>query len=201
MKGEACAYGIADIPVLVVPEIGDSGPRHWQTLWQARHTDWRRVVQQDWTHPRREKWVEVFEAALADYSGPPVIVAHSIGCLVIAHWASRSARTVRGAFLVAVPDPRAPAFPVTAEGFDPLPLLPFKFPSVIVASRDDAFGSLEHARRCADAWGSEFVDIGQAGHINAESGHGPWPEGWSVFERFVAQAAGGNRVTVSGESR
>ncbi len=191
MKGEALAYGMEDIPVLVVPGIGNSGPGHWQTLWQARHPHWRRVVQADWNHPRCEEWVEAFEATMANCSVPPIIVAHSIGCLVIAHWASRSARTIRGAFLVAVPDPHAPAFPPTAEGFDPLPFVGFPFSSVIVASRDDPFGSFEHARRCAQGWGSEFVDVGPAGHINTDAGHGPWTDGWSLFERFVAQTTGG----------
>ncbi len=180
---------LTDVPVLIVPGIGNSGPRHWQTLWQERHPQWRRVAQRDWDHPGREEWVEAFEAAMAAYPTPPVIVAHSIGCLVVAHWASRSAGKVRGAFLVAVPDPHAPAFPSTAKGFDPLPLAPFRFPSLVVASADDAFGSSVHARRCADAWGSDLVEIGQAGHINADSGHGEWPEGWSLFQTFLARTA------------
>lgn len=182
---------LAEVPVLIVPGIGDSGPRHWQSLWQERHPHWRRVAQRDWDHPTCEEWVEAFEAAMADYPTPPVLIAHSIGCLVVAHWASRSARKVRGAFLVAVPDPHAPAFPPAAKGFNPLPLARFPFPSLVVASTDDAFGSAVHARLCADAWGSQFVEIGPAGHINADSGHGPWPEGWSIFETFLARTASG----------
>jgi uncharacterized protein len=185
------AAALAEIPVLIVPGIGNSGPRHWQTLWQDRHPHWRRVAQRDWDHPACEQWVEAFEAALANYPTPPVLVAHSIGCLVVAHWAGRSARKARGAFLVAVPDPQSPAFPSSANGFDPLPLARFPFPNLVVASADDAFGSVLHARRCADAWGSDFVEIGQAGHINADSGHGPWPEGWSLFEPFLERTAAG----------
>jgi predicted alpha/beta hydrolase family esterase len=174
--------------VLIVPGIGNSGPGHWQTLWQDRHPRWRRVAQRDWDHPTCEQWVEAFEVAMAETVTPPVLVAHSIGCLVVAHWASRSARKVLGAFFVAVPDPQAPAFPSSAKGFAQLPLARFAFPSLVVASADDAFGSVEYARRCAAAWGSEFVDIGQAGHINADSGHGEWAEGWLLFERFVTRA-------------
>jgi uncharacterized protein len=190
-QGESVTSGVslAEVPTLIVPGIGNSGPRHWQTLWQERHPQWRRVAQRDWDHPTCEEWVAAFESAVADCSAPPIIIAHSMGCLVVAHWASRSARKVRGAFLVAVPDPHAPAFPSTAKGFDPLPLVPFHFPSLVVASADDAFGSVAHARRCAGAWGSDFVAFGQAGHINADSGHGPWPEGWSLFERLLSRMA------------
>lgn len=180
---------LAGVPTLIVPGIGNSGPRHWQTVWQDRHPHWRRVAQRDWDHPACDEWVKAFEATMAACSTPPILIAHSIGCLVVAHWAGQSTGTVRGAFLVAVPDPHGPAFPSTAKGFDPLPLARFQFPSLVVASADDAFGSVAHARRCAEAWGSDFVDIGQAGHINAESGHGEWAEGWSLFERFLSRMA------------
>jgi uncharacterized protein len=178
----------AGVPILIVPGIGNSGRQHWQTLWEQRHPEWRRLSQRDWEHPVCAEWVRALDTSLADYAAPPIIVAHSIGCLVLAHWASRSQRTVRGAFLVAVPDPMAPAFPSAARGFNPLPLVPFAFPSLIVTSADDTFGSLVHARQCADAWGSAFRDIGCAGHINAESGHGPWPEGLALFKHFVESA-------------
>jgi predicted alpha/beta hydrolase family esterase len=176
---------IEDIPTLIAPGIGNSGPEHWQTLWERNHPRWRRVAQRDWDRPTCKDWVQAMETAVADCSAPPVVLGHSIGCLVVAHWAAQSKRTIRGAVLVAVPDPSAASFPAAAEGFGPVPLAPFRFPSLIIASDDDAFGSVEHARRCADGWGSGFRNIGPAGHINAESGHGPWPEGLTLFQEFL----------------
>lgn len=176
---------LSDAPVLVVPGIGGSGPRHWQTLWEQQYAQWRRVSQRDWDHPECGEWVAALDAAIAAVPRPPVFVAHSLGCLVVAHWASRSSNIVRAAFLVALPDPDGPKFPAAAQGFNPVPLTRFSFPSLVVASTDDPFGSVDHARRCASAWGSEFVEIGLAGHINVESGHGEWPDGIEMLERLL----------------
>jgi predicted alpha/beta hydrolase family esterase len=93
---------------------------------------------------------------------------------------------MKGAFLVAVPDPECASFPATAHGFVPVPIAPFAFRSLVVASTNDPFGSLAHANHCARAWGSRVIDIGQAGHINADSGHGEWTEGYALLQRFLA---------------
>lgn len=105
--------------------------------------------------------------------------------LTTAWWATRYARPaalakVRGALLVALPDPAGPAFPVDAHGFGPVPHERLPFPTCVVASSDDPYGSLAFARGCAHAWGSAFRDIGPRGHINADSGLGDWPaaRGW-----------------------
>lgn len=168
-------------PILLLPGIGDSGPAHWQSLWQAAHPAMRRVVQRDWDHPQCDDWCRTLDAAVDDTlrraGMPPLLVAHSLGCLLVAHWAARSRQPVRAAMLVAVPDPAGPAFPSQATGFAPLPMQRLSFPSLIVASSDDPYGSLDHARRCAQAWGSRLVEAGAAGHINASSGLGDWPQG------------------------
>lgn len=179
---------IDDTPVLVVPGIGNSGPQHWQTLWQERHPSWRRVLQHEWDYPLCREWVAALDAAIAASPVPPVLVAHSLGCLVVAHWASRLPAPVRAAFLVAPPDPDGAAFPAAAQGFNPVPLRRFPFFSLVVASTDDPFGSTAYARRCAESWGSEFVEIGPAGHINVESGHGNWPDGFELFMRLIRKA-------------
>jgi predicted alpha/beta hydrolase family esterase len=118
-------------------------------------------------------------------SAPPVLIAHSMGCLVVTHWASRSSAPVRAAFLVAVPDPDGDYFPPAAEGFRPVPTGTLPFPSLLVASSDDPFGSVAYAKRCAAGWGSVFVEIGAAGHINADSGLGDWPAGRALFEELL----------------
>ena len=170
---------------LIIPGFGNSGPRHWQTLWEQQHPAWQRVQQRDWDHPVCEEWVRRLGDAIGRMSAPPVLIAHSIGCLVVAHWASRSSVPVRAAFLVAVPDPDGACFPSAAEGFQPLPSKTFRFPSVVIASSDDPFGSVAYAKRCAAGWGSVFVEIGAAGHINADSGLGDWPAGRALFEELL----------------
>jgi len=114
-----------------------------------------------------------------------MLIAHSLACLLVAHWAHCSALVPKGAFLVAVPDPQSASFPPKARGFAPVPMEPFAFRSLVVASANDSFGSLVYAKRCASAWGSTFVDIGQAGHINADSGHGEWEDGYALLQQYT----------------
>lgn len=176
-----------DSPVLVLPGFGNSGPGHWQTLWEARHPAWRRVELGQWDAPVCEAWVRVLDEAVGQCAAPPLLVAHSLACLLVAHWAQRSTALIHGAFLVAIPEPGNPSFPPTARGFTPVPMQPLKFPSRVVASANDSFGSSTFARRCATAWRSRFVDIGEAGHINVDSGFGEWPEGYRLFQDFVQE--------------
>ena len=160
--------------VLLLPGIGDSGPEHWQSLWQRSDPGFVRVRQRDWDHPVSAEWVTALEEQVR---AGDVLVAHSLACLVVARWAQATEVKIRGALLVAVPDPAAPAFPAEAEGFHDLAATRFAFPSIVVASSDDAYGSLCHARACAQAWGARLVEVGARGHINASSGLGDWPQG------------------------
>jgi uncharacterized protein len=171
-------------PVLILPGYGGSGPQHWQTRWEALHPEYRRVQVPDWCQPDLDVWVEALGDAAAG-SGEPVIVAHSLGCLVVAHFAARGG-SARAALLVAVPDPSGPEFPQEARGFDTVPLERLRFPTRVVASRNDSYGSFEFSARCAKAWGSELSDVGALGHINADSGLGDWSEG----ERLLSSLLG-----------
>ena len=87
---------------------------------------------------------------------------------------------------MAVPDPDGPNFPAEAVGFSPLPEQKFSFPSIVVASTDDPYGSVAFAQARASVWGSRLVNIGAAGHVNADSGLGPWPEGFALLQRLCA---------------
>lgn len=174
-----------ETPVLVLPGFGNSGPGHWQTLWEARYPAWRRVNLDQWDAPRCGDWVQELTMAVRRCAAPPVLVAHSLACLLVAHWAGQSSLPVKGAFLVAVPEPASPSFPAAATGFTPVPMRRLAFPTLVVASANDAFGSVAHARHCAQAWGSRFVEVGDVGHINADSGIGDWPEGYALFEEFI----------------
>ncbi|HUL14022.1 MAG TPA: alpha/beta hydrolase [Methylococcaceae bacterium] len=174
--------------VLILPGYGGSGPRHWQTLWETTHPRFRRVNQRDWQFPVCREWVETLEREVARTGGRSVLVAHSLACLTVAHWAATSGLKIRSALLVAPPDPESPHFPQQASGFHPIPLRPFTFKSIVVASSNDPYGSIGFARRRAEAWDAEFVDAGPIGHINSESRLGHWPYGFSLLKMLLTQA-------------
>ena len=52
--------------------------------------------------------------------------------------------------------------------------------------------SLERARDMAQSWGSELVEAGDAGHINVDSGHGPWPDGLLRFGMLLKRLEPGS---------
>ncbi len=172
--------------ILIVPGIGNSGPRHWQTEWETHKANSQRVQQRDWDHPVCDEWVATLDAAVAKSGEDTVIVAHSLGCLAVVAWAAQWQRNVRGALLVAVPDPAGPNFPKEAIGFAAISLRRLPFPSTVVASTNDPYASTTFAKHCAEAWGSRYVDIGVAGHINAASGLGLWPNGLKLLRQLMA---------------
>jgi uncharacterized protein len=173
--------------LLFLPGIGGSGPEHWQTRWEASLPDARRVSARDWDHPVCVEWVAALEAEVALAPARLVLVAHSLGCLQAVHWAAatRLASFVRGALLVAPPDPDGAAFPVEAVGFRPLPGASLPFTSIVVASANDPYASPEFSRRAAAGWGSILVELGHLGHINAASGLGDWSEGRRYLHALV----------------
>jgi uncharacterized protein len=168
--------------VVIVPGYQNSGPEHWQSLWERKLPGSRRAVQRDWERPRCDEWVAGLDGAIAAADGPIVLVAHSLGCITVAHWRARHRGPVHGALLVAPCDVERPDFPAAAGGFAPTPLGPLGFPSVVVASTDDPYVELDRAREFARRWGSQLVSIGPAGHINTAAGFGPWPEGEALLE-------------------
>ena len=175
-----------DCPVLIVPGHGNSGPTHWQSLWQARNPHWQRLQVNDWDHAVCDEWVAALDRHLSAMGPDTVVVAHSLGCLAVVHWAARHARPLRGALLVAVPDPAAAAYPAADSiGFTPLPQKPLPFRSTVVTSTDDPYGSAAYARACANAWGSGYVEMGPRGHLNAASGLGEWAEGFGLLDALA----------------
>src|SRR5690242_6155145 len=108
--------------VLIVPGYSNSGPEHWQSLWEREHPDYRRVVQRDWYRPERAAWVSALSAAVAQAAHPVVLVAHSLGCITVAYWAAQHQQPIRGALLVAPTDTDDPDFAVDTGGFAPVPL-------------------------------------------------------------------------------
>jgi uncharacterized protein len=172
-------------PVLLVPGIGNSGPEHWQSYWEARNDAWVRVQQLDWDNPVCLDWMKPLEAAAREVGSRALIAAHSLGCLLVVHWLARTSLKIAGAMLVAVPDPNGPNFPTQALGFVPVPRARISCPSIVVASIDDPYSTFEFARQSAESWGSRLVNIGKAGHINASSGLGEWSEGQGLLHTLT----------------
>ena len=179
--------------LVIVPGVDDSGPGHWQSILQRTHPGSRRVVQEDWSWPVREDWCAALARTIAATDGDCLLVAHSAGVLTVAAWAMDGGDAVRiaGALLVAPPDfetPRDDGMPVDLladAGWVPAPRRALPFPSIVVASSDDPWSSLERARGLALDWGSRFVALEGAGHVNAESGYGEWPLATRLLEELA----------------
>jgi len=171
---------------LILPGIGNSGPEHWQSLWEKANPSFVRIRQRDWDNPVCKEWMETLESTLSNIGLNVVLVAHSLACTLVAHWAVNTKQQIRGALLVAPPNPDGSGFPKEAVGFSPIPLNQLSFPSIVVASTNDPYGSLEFAKSVANAWGSRFVTIGAVGHINSQSGLEEWKEGFSLLKQLAA---------------
>ncbi|WP_048647908.1 RBBP9/YdeN family alpha/beta hydrolase [Nitratireductor soli] len=178
----------SDADILIIPGYTNSGPEHWQTRWQSRLSTARRVEQDAWSKPVREDWVAKVAEAVNEAKKPVVLVAHSLGVAAAIQAIPEFRKPVAGAFLVAPPDVANPKIrPKHLMTFGPYPRDPLPFPSITIASRNDHFSAFETAKDIAAAWGSMFLDAGESGHINAESGFGPWPEGSMTFAHFLRQ--------------
>ncbi len=161
---------------LIVPGLNDSGPGHWQTWFEENLPGTRRVVQRDWVVPWLPEWAARVGDSLAAAPESVWIVAHSFGCLAAVAAGLDRPAGVRGALLVAPADPD--------RLLQPSHLLVGRlaFPSLVVASSNDPWVKPAVAERWAGMWGSAYLNVGAAGHINVASGHGPWPEGLALFE-------------------
>jgi len=173
--------------VLILPGWQNSGPAHWQSLWESGQ-GYVRVEQHDWQRPLRGDWIARLEDVVLDQSAnapqePITLVAHSLGCLLVAAWAaiSRNTQRVGCAMLVAPGDVEREALRPVLTSWSPIALTRLPFPSLLLGSQNDPYCSLERARLFADAWGSDFIDYGQCGHINGESGLGDWSQGHEML--------------------
>jgi predicted alpha/beta hydrolase family esterase len=174
----ATDFDMLQTAILILPGYADSGPDHWQSHWERADPAFRRVVQDDWLQPRLADWLVALDRRVAACATPPVLVAHSLACSLVAHWAARTRAAAKGALLVAPADVDSPAHtPEEVRSFSPIPLVRLPFPSTVVASTDDPFVTLERAAALAHAWGSRLVTLERGGHVNADAGYGPWPEG------------------------
>ena len=177
--------------VLILPGWQNSGPNHWQSRWELGH-GYVRVEQHDWMRPLRGDWISRLEdELLARDLGQherAVLVAHSLGCMTAVAWAAHSKNTQRvgAALLVAPPDCERESLRHILPSWSSIPLQKLPFPTVMFASSDDPFCTLERARFFADAWGSELVEAGPRGHLNADSGLEDWPEALLQLKRLTS---------------
>ena len=168
--------------ILIVPGWRDSGPGHWQSLWADGLPGAERVRQDDWITPSRKAWVSSISQTILQQDGPVVVVAHSLGCIATTHLPAEAASRIQGALLVAPADPERRA---VLSDFAPVPYQKLPYRNILVASSNDPFCPVRLAGAYARAWGSEFVRMPDAGHINVESGHGDWPLGLALLQSLA----------------
>jgi predicted alpha/beta hydrolase family esterase len=178
---------ISEADILIVPDAGNAGPGHWQHRWAERMNNAQWVEQEQWDKPQFDAWMDSLERTILLATRPVVLVGHSLGAVTIVHMAQKLSDTkVKGAFLVAPLDvDENRKISKKHKAFTNVPRDPLPFPSLMVASSDDDYCTIERAADLASAWGSEFHNAGNAGHINLASGHGPWPEGLMMFTRLM----------------
>ena len=172
--------------VLLLPGWLNSDAAHWQSRWEALH-GYTRVEQDDWTWPRRGDWMARLDEVIQQQDAPVVLVAHSLGCQLVAAWAAHSQHTARvvAAWLVAPPDTEREDMPPNLFNWRPMARSKLPFATRVLASSDDPYCVLERAEGLARAWGSEFELVGPRGHINGESGLGDWGAGHDALIQWL----------------
>ncbi|MBE8723593.1 RBBP9/YdeN family alpha/beta hydrolase [Flavobacterium hungaricum] len=178
-----------ETPLLIIPGLGDSGEKHWQTFWHQKFKNSIRVVQDNWDEPVREEWLARLNENILKLDKPTVLVAHSLAVSLVLHWAEKyNNPNIIGAFLVAPADVDSPEHtPESIRNFSPMPLYKLPFPSVVVASENDPYSLFERKKYFAQQWGSDFVNVGKQGHINSDSDLKYWEEGQEILSDFLSK--------------
>lgn len=183
---------IADVRYLIVPGWQGSPPDHWQSYWQQVLPECARVEQADWLIPCRRAWVAQLERQIAVDRRPVVLIAHSLGCITVAHWAAQASpillARVRGALLVAPADVERTDCPAALVNFAPIATQPLPFPSLLVGSSNDPAASAYRALQLAEQWHAEAVILQHVGHINVQSGHHQWKQGFAWLYQLQKQS-------------
>ncbi|WP_447914716.1 RBBP9/YdeN family alpha/beta hydrolase [Delftia acidovorans] len=181
--GQGVPTGWAAEDIWLLPGWQNSDADHWQSRWEQRH-GYRRLEQNDWDRPLRGDWSARLQETVLDAPRPVVLVAHSLGCILVAWWAAHSplaARKVRGALLVAPGDTEQPQLREQLPGWSPVMMQRLPFASIVVGSDNDIYCSAQRVQAMADAWGARFVDAGPSGHLNTASGLGDWDSGHALL--------------------
>jgi uncharacterized protein len=167
---------------LIVPGYGNSGPEHWQTYFENKLPRCVRIHQTNWDKPIMEDWVTNINKYVVQYDPETVVlISHSMGGIAIAHWANLYNHKIKGAMIVAPPDLENPFIELPIENFTPIPTTKLPFPSIVVASTNDYWATKERTTLFSQNWGSKLIFIGEAGHINADTGYTHWDEGLKIL--------------------
>jgi uncharacterized protein len=179
--------------IVIVPGLYGSDPDHWQSRWEAflhrQGITVRRVIQSNWANPTYRAWSNGLRRAVRACRRPVILVAHSLGAVLVARRASEHRLGIAaGALLVAPADVEHHTGPdaYRVSGFAPLPVTPLPFPSLLVASQNDEWLSSARADALAARWGSTLVDAGRIGHIGSASNIGLWPDGLSALLQLAS---------------
>jgi uncharacterized protein len=177
---------------LILPGLSNSGPDHWQSLWEAADSAFERVQQHEWDKPDAGEWQRTLEAKLAESPRPTVLIAHSLACTLVVRWAAAhlaDPSPVVAALLVAPADVESELHtPPETRCFAPFPMVTLPFATEVIAGRDDPYVSFERARLLAERWGAAFSDAGDFGHLNSSSGLGDWPFGFQRLAALISKA-------------
>lgn len=191
MRSVAAIEALAwDYDFVLVPGFGDSGPHHWQSEWQALTPAFKRITQRRWDERAIDRWITAIERMLANCAKPAVLIGHSLGAVAACALPEGFHANVAGLFIVAPPEPSM----FHAE--DVVPTVPLYAPAVVIASHDDPVMSFQRASWFAERWGARLVDLGESGHINAESGFGQWRGGLELLASFVKEDVRADRASL-----
>ncbi len=169
----------------IIPGYQGSEPDHWQSWIESKGANFRRIHQHDWSNPDISEWASNIDKAIRDYDPENVIlVAHSLGCHSVAEWVKKYNRRIKAALLVAPPDAELVNSKIKRNLIETDYIIHFPFRSTVIASSTDPWISIEKAFFYAKSWGSEFINIGDAGHINTLSGHGKWEQGYDILRKI-----------------
>jgi len=169
----------------IIPGLQGSGENHWQTHFEKSNNNFIRIEQNDWNKPNLIEWADNIDKAIANFDPSSVVlVGHSMGCPTIAAWANKYNRRIKGAMLVAPADLESKKELMNEVGLVNYPTNTLNFKSIVVASTNDPWASIEKQQYFAQKWGSELINIGAAGHINDQSGLGKWEQGLNILKKI-----------------
>lgn len=179
-----------DIRKIIVPGFKGSGPEHWQSIWASSMDNTSIMEVGDWDKPCLDEWIDALNNEIKQCPSNYILIAHSLGCILVAHWISSNIdERMRGVMMVAPADVDLPEYtPDAVRGFSPLPRNPLNTNCVVVTSSNDPNLSVKRASAFAASWGGQEIKIGYKGHINAASGIGEWEEGKQILSSLIIRA-------------